>query len=78
MHKASYDESVEYCEFLGENSRLYEPQDADTRNKVLAAIKEEAITEDAHYLGIGYYVNFLGHLASNGFQLKRIFGTYGN
>ena len=48
MHKASYDESVEYCEFLGENSRLYEPRDVDTRTKVLAAIKEEAptVTDD--------------------------------
>ena len=37
---------MEYCEFLGENSRLYEPRDADTRTKVLAAIKEEATTEE--------------------------------
>ena len=35
-----YAESEEYCEFLDENSRLYEPQDEDTRTKVLAAIKD--------------------------------------
>jgi hypothetical protein len=23
-----------------------------------------------HHLGMNYYVNFLGHLGSNGFQLK--------
>ena len=32
----------------------------------------------AHHLGISYYVNFLGRLGSNGFQLKRWFGTHGN
>ena len=31
-----------------------------------------------HHLGIIYYVNFLGRLGSNGFQLKRSFGTHGN
>ena len=25
---------------------------------------------EAHHLEISYYVNFLGHLGSNGFQLK--------
>ena len=29
----------------------------------------------SHHLGINYYVNFLGHLGSNGFQLKGRFGT---
>ena len=31
-----------------------------------------------HHLEISYYVNFLGHLGSNGFQLKQRFGTHGN
>ena len=31
-----------------------------------------------HLLGISYYVNFLGHLGSNGFQLKQRFGTHSN
>ena len=31
-----------------------------------------------YHLGISYYVNFLGRLGSNGFQLKRRFGTQGN
>ena len=31
-----------------------------------------------HHLGISYYVNFLGHLGSNGFQQKWRFGTHGN
>ena len=30
------------------------------------------------HLGVNYYVNFLGHLGSNGFQLKGRFGTHGN
>ena len=32
----------------------------------------------SHHLGISYYVNFLGRLGSNGFQLKWRFGTHGN
>ena len=32
----------------------------------------------SHHLGINYYVNFLGHLGCNGFQLKGRFGTHGN
>ena len=32
----------------------------------------------SHHLGIRYYVNFLERLGSNGFQLKRRFGTHGN
>ena len=35
-------------------------------------------THRAHHLGISYYVNFLGRLCSNGFQLKWRFGTHGN
>ena len=31
-----------------------------------------------HHLGINYYVNFLGRLGSNEFQLKRRFGTHDN
>ena len=37
------------------------------------------LTKDhSHHLGISYYFNLLGHLTSNGFQLKRRFGTHGN
>ena len=32
----------------------------------------------SHHIGISYYVNFLGHLGSNGFQQKGRFGTQGN
>ena len=31
-----------------------------------------------HHLGISYYVDFLGCLGNNGFQLKRRFGTHGH
>ena len=31
----------------------------------------------SRHLEISYYVNFLGRLGSNGFQLKRRFGTHG-
>ena len=31
-----------------------------------------------HRLRIRFYVNFLGHLSSNGFQLKTLFGTHSN
>ena len=31
-----------------------------------------------HHLGMNYYVNFLGHLVSNIFQIKWRFGTHGN
>ena len=41
-----YAESEEYCEFLGENSRLYEPQDDDTRTNVLAAINSNAAVDE--------------------------------
>ena len=41
-----YAESEEYCEFLGENSRLYEPQDDDTRTKVLAAINSNDAVDE--------------------------------
>ena len=48
--KFPYDESEEYCEFLGENSRLYEPQDNDTRTKVLLAINSnDAVDADARF-----------------------------
>ena len=33
------------------------------------------VVEKAHHLEINYYVNFLGRLGSNGFQLKWRFGT---
>ena len=32
----------------------------------------------SHHLGMSYYVNFLGGLGSNEFQLKWRFGTHGN
>ena len=35
-------------------------------------------TPSTHHLEITYYVNFLGRLGSNGFQLKWRFGTLGN
>ena len=31
-----------------------------------------------HHIEMNYYVNFLGHLAGNEFQLKQKFGTHGN
>ena len=34
--------------------------------------------DHAKYQVITYYVNFLGRLDSNGFQLKRRFGTHSN
>merc|ERR1712008_399556 len=34
-------ESVEYCEFFGKNSRLYEPRDSTTRAEVMTAIYAE-------------------------------------
>jgi hypothetical protein len=36
------------------------------------------IIDDTHHLGLNYFVNFLGHLDSNGFQLKGRFDTDGN
>ena len=51
-----YAESEEYCEFLGENSRLYEPQDNDTRTKVLEAIQLNNVT-DAMNSWQGFWIN---------------------
>ena len=42
----AYAESEEYCELLGENSRLYEPQDDETRTKVLVAIKSNDAVDE--------------------------------
>ena len=38
--KVPYEEGKELCEFQGENSRLFEPQDQDTLEDVLKKIKE--------------------------------------
>ena len=41
-------------------------------------ITEEDHHRNTHHLGMNYYVNFLGRLGSNGFQLKWRFGIHSN
>ena len=41
-------------------------------------IPEEDHHRNTHHLGMNYYVNFLGHLGSNGFLLKWRFGIHRN
>ena len=53
---------------------VYEPFGQSTMH-LISARKE---SNETHHLEISYYFNFLGHLDSNGFQLKRRFGTHGN
>ena len=44
----------------------------------LQSDKERGRFYFGHHLGICYYVNFLGRLGSNGFQIKWKFGTHSN
>ena len=51
--KATFAEAQEYCEFLAEDSALYEPRDDSTRTLVLADIKSKISETD----DIGFWIN---------------------
>ena len=47
--KLPYEESKELCEFLGEDSRLFEPTDKETLTNVLNKIKEMNLPDDTSF-----------------------------
>ena len=42
----------------------------NTLCKIVSNFWQHCTISTSHHLGISFYVNFLGHLGSNGFQLK--------
>ena len=60
-----------FCSLLG----LPIPHSRVAKALQLPTNKGSVFMIESHHLEISYYVNFLGRLGSNGFQLKWRFGT---